>query len=270
MKQFAVIGNPIAHSKSPLIHQTFAKQLNIELSYVLLESEPDQFKQTVDKFFASGGTGLNVTTPFKNDAYIYANQVSKHSQIAEAANTLYKEDNIFKADTTDGIGLVTDLKFHNIDLKGKRILVLGAGGAAKGAILALVDQSPKHIVIANRTKQKAEQIVTAINGNNLSASSLDKIEGEFDVVINSTSCSITDEIPKMDVSCFNKISVCYDMSYKPYQTSFNKFVLENSNPDVKAIDGLGMLVEQAAESFLIWHGVRPDTSQIRNLLRKAN
>ncbi|GHB71778.1 shikimate dehydrogenase (NADP(+)) [Psychrosphaera saromensis] len=269
MKQFAVIGNPIAHSKSPLIHQTFAKQLNIELSYELLESAPDKFKQTVDNFFANGGTGLNVTTPFKNDAYLYASQVSSHSKIAEAANTLYIDGDTFKADTTDGVGLVTDLKFNNVDLKDKRILVLGAGGAAKGAILALVEQNPKQIVIANRTKQKAEQIVSAINSSKLLASGLEKIDGVFDVVINSTSCSITDDVPEMDVSCFNKISVCYDMSYKPYQTSFNKFVLDNSHPDVKAIDGLGMLVEQAAESFLIWHGIRPDTSQIRTLLRKG-
>lgn len=269
MKQFAVIGHPIAHSKSPLIHQTFAKQLNIELSYTLLESQPDQFKQTVDKFFAEGGTGLNVTTPFKNDAYKYANQTSAQSKIAEAANTLYIDNNLYKADTTDGAGLVTDLKFNNVSLKNKKILVLGAGGAAKGAILALIEESPQSIVIANRTKAKADNIVSAIKASNVYASGLDNIEGEFDIVINSTSCSITDDVPEMDVSCFNKISVCYDMSYKPYQTSFNKFVLNNSNSDVKAIDGLGMLVEQAAESFLIWHGVRPDTSQIRNLLRKS-
>jgi len=269
MKQFAVIGNPIDHSKSPLIHQTFAKQLNIELSYTLLESQPDQFKQTVDKFFEEGGTGLNVTTPFKNDAYKYANQTSAQAKIAEAANTLYIDNNLYKADTTDGAGLVTDLKFNNVSLKNKKILVLGAGGAAKGAILALIEESPQSIVIANRTKAKADNIVSAIKASNVYASGLDNIEGEFDIVINSTSCSITDDVPEMDVSCFNKISVCYDMSYKPYQTSFNKFVLNNSNSDVKAIDGLGMLVEQAAESFLIWHGVRPDTSQIRNLLRKS-
>jgi shikimate dehydrogenase len=268
MKQFAVIGNPIAHSKSPFIHKTFAKQLHIELSYELLESEPDNFKQTVDAFFANGGTGLNVTTPFKNDAYLYAKEVSSQSKVAEAANTLYIDDNIYKADTTDGAGLVTDLQFNNVSLNNKKILVLGAGGAAKGAILALIEQSPHSIVIANRTKAKADNIVSAIKATNVYASGLENIQGEFDIVINSTSCSITDDVPEMDTSCFNKISVCYDMSYKPYQTSFNKFVLENSHPDVRAIDGLGMLVEQAAESFLIWHGIRPDTSQIRRLLRE--
>lgn len=268
MKQFAVIGNPIAHSKSPLIHQTFAKQLNIELSYTLLESEPDQFKQTVDAFFSNGGTGLNVTTPFKQDAYEYANQTTTQSKIAQAANTLYIDDGIYKADTTDGIGLVTDLKFHNYSLTNKKILVLGAGGAAKGAILALIEESPHSIVIANRTKSKAEQIVSAINVNNLFASGLETIEGDFDIVINSTSCSITDDVPEMDTSCFKHISVSYDMSYKPHVTSFNQYVIKNSHSNVKTIDGLGMLVEQAAESFLIWHGIRPDTSQIRKLLRE--
>lgn len=266
MKQFAVIGNPIAHSKSPLIHKEFAKQLNIELNYVLLESEPSQFKQTVNAYFANGGTGLNVTTPFKHDAYEYAQQTSAQSKLAQAANTLYIDNGIYKADTTDGIGLVTDLKFHDVSLVNKKILVLGAGGAAKGAILALLEESPLKIVIANRTKSKADEIISTLDADNVFASGLETIKGDFDIVINSTSCSITDDIPEMDTSCFKNISVSYDMSYKPYVTSFNQFVINNSQSKIKTMDGLGMLVEQAAESFLIWHGVRPDTSQIRKLL----
>lgn len=266
MKQFAVVGNPIKHSKSPIIHQEFAKQFDIELQYEKLLAPLEEFATTIERFFANDGSGLNVTLPFKEQAFALAKEIAPRAKLAKAANTLYVKDGKLVADNTDGAGLVKDLKFHNVKLTNKRILVIGAGGAARGAIPALLAEQPAKLVIANRTEAKAQAIVDELDVENVDASGLIEITGEFDVVINSTSSSVTGDLPGVSEQVLKGIEVAYDMYYSNEVTSFNQWVTEN-NSEAKAIDGLGMLVEQAAESFSIWHGKTPDTKEVRKLLR---
>jgi shikimate dehydrogenase len=267
MKKFAVIGNPIEQSKSPLIHNDFASQFNISLSYDKLFSEVDDFKSTISEFFSAGGLGLNVTMPFKDDAYNSCDELSDRAKLAEAVNTLSFCEGKLYGDTTDGEGVVRDLLFHGVELKAKRILLIGAGGAGKGSVASILAQNPARLYIANRTVSKAQLIADKVPNEPVEAIGFEQLIGGYDIVINSTSCSLTGVLPDINPAVFKDTQTAYDMCYKKEKTLFNAWVEEHS--DAKTIDGLGMLIEQAAESFRIWHGEIPDTSYIRGVLRES-
>lgn len=266
MKYCAVVGNPIEQSKSPIIHHHFAKQFDIELQYNKVLSTEQNFKQDVNAFFANSGLGLNITAPFKQQAFSMAQELSDKAKLANAVNTLYIEEGKLHGDTTDGRGLVRDLTFHGVELKDKKVLLLGAGGAARGCVKDLLEQQPQQLIVCNRTYSKAEFIVDAVEVANCSASSFEQPPLDVDIIINSTSCSLTGDILEISPAIFNQASVVYDMSYKNEETSFNRWA-RSYNPETKIIDGLGMLIEQAAESFYIWHGKQPNTEELRQLLR---
>ena len=265
MKHCAVIGNPIEQSKSPTIHQNFAQQFGLSLHYNKMLSTPKQFEQDVTGFFNNGAIGLNVTAPFKQQAFDMADSLSDKAKLASAVNTLYIEEGKLVGDTTDGRGLVRDLLFNNIDINNKVVLLIGAGGAARGCVMDLLEQNPKKLIICNRTLAKAEAIVSVVNDPRCEAVSFEDVPRNCQLVINSTSCSLSNEIPNIDVLRFANAEVAYDMSYKSETTSFNAWIEQNTQ--AKTIDGLGMLIEQAAESFRIWHGQLPDTTSLRAILR---
>lgn len=271
--RYAVFGNPIKHSKSPQIHTLFAEQTGQTLSYTAELVEVGQFDQAIKDFIQHNGKGLNVTVPFKEDAWKCATQHSERALRAGAVNTLViRQDGSLYGDTTDGIGLVRDLiQNHNIQIKDKDILLIGAGGAVRGVLEALLQQQPSSLLIANRTKQKAVQLAKDFSDlGQLNGCGLDEInEMSFDIVINGTSASLQGELPPLPASLFRKNSSCsYDMMYAAQATPFMQWSADNGA--TKVFDGLGMLVEQAAESFYIWRNVRPETKpviqHIRNLL----
>ena len=269
--RYAVFGNPIAHSKSPQIHTQFAEQTKQSLIYTAELVEIGQFEQAVKDFIASNGKGLNVTVPFKEDAWSCATQHSARAQRAGAVNTLVLQaDGSLFGDTTDGIGLVRDLmKNHSVTIKDKDILLIGAGGAVRGVLQALLEQQPASLLIANRTKHKAEQLAEdfsdlgAING-----CGLDEINDAcFDIVINGTSASLQGDLPPIPDTIFKTGACSYDMMYAAQATPFMQWSTGNGAKQV--FDGLGMLVEQAAESFYIWRGVKPETSPVIKQLRQS-
>ena len=269
MKYCAVVGNPIEQSKSPIIHHNFAKQFDIELQYNKVLSTPEKFEQEVKTFFANSGLGLNITAPFKQQAFDMADKLSEKAQLAGAVNTLYIEEGSLVGDTTDGRGLVTDLLFHGVELEGKTILLLGAGGAARGCVKDLLEQKPDSLIVCNRTFGKAKDIVDTVAASNLQAATFEEAAHiKADIIINSTSCSLTNEVLAVSPAIFASAKVIYDMSYKNEITSFNLWAKEN-NSEALLIDGLGMLIEQAAESFKIWHGVKPNSEELRKTLRNS-
>jgi shikimate dehydrogenase len=266
---YAVIGNPISHSKSPLIHTTFAQQLRQSIRYDRIEAPLDGFVLTLSEFYKKGGLGANVTVPFKQDAFNLAHFRSARATVARAANTLWFSGTganvAIHADNTDGIGLVRDLRDNNgVQLSGKRILVLGAGGAARGVMGALWDEHPAELAISNRTRSNADALVNDI-GVAIGADCIKVIapagsaEHRFDVVINATSASLNGELPAMPQDCFATHAVAYDMMYGK---TLSPFLMHAAAFDAKTIDGIGMLVEQAAEAFFIWRGARPDTASV--------
>lgn len=264
---YVVIGNPIEHSKSPAIHTQFALQTQQALRYERLLVALDGFDAAIKNLVASGVRGANVTLPFKLDAYHIATDLTPRARAAGAVNTLKFENNKIIGDNTDGVGLVRDIVVNaGISLQSRRILLLGAGGAARGVILPLLSELPAELVIANRTVQKAQDLLTQFHGHSvaLSASSFDDLSGEFDVVINATSASLSDGLPNISSSLFNEKSFIYDMMYGAKPTHFMQWAAEKK---ATVRDGLGMLVEQAAESFELWRGVRPDTAPVYALLR---
>lgn len=266
---YAVAGNPIGHSKSPVIHNTFARQTEQDLLYKALLMPLGQFAAKADKFFTHGGSGLNVTVPFKEDAFRFATTHTARALRAQAVNTLKKmPDGSIQADNTDGVGLVRDLTLnHQVSLAGKRILLLGAGGAVRGVLQPLLEQQPAELVIANRTVSKAEQLAADFADlGNVSASSFDGVSGAFDLIINGTSASLGGELPPLPLSVFKDGTVTYDMMYGAGRTVFNQWAHEQGV--ATTIDGLGMLVEQAAEAFYVWRGVRPDTAAVIDMLRR--
>ena len=265
--RYVVIGNPIEHSKSPAIHTQFALQTQQALHYERLLVALDGFDAAIKNLVASGVRGANVTLPFKLDAYHIATDLTPRARAAGAVNTLKFENNKIIGDNTDGVGLVRDIVVNaGISLQSRRILLLGAGGAARGVILPLLSELPAELVIANRTVQKAQDLLTQFHGHSvaLSASSFDDLSGEFDVVINATSASLSDGLPNISSSLFNEKSFIYDMMYGAKPTHFMQWAAEKK---ATVRDGLGMLVEQAAESFELWRGVRPDTAPVYALLR---
>lgn len=263
-QRFAVMGNPIAHSLSPIIHQCFAKQMDVQLTYEKIKADDSFFEQQVSEFFTLGGKGLNVTLPFKQRAFAMAQQCSLRCTNAGAANTLWMEANQLHADNTDGVGIIRDLHRY-ISLDGKRVLILGAGGAARGIVYPLLEHHPAELIIANRTLAKAEDFQRAFPKTK--CLSLNEVEGPFDLVINATSASLAGEFVSLPVDCMSAKPFCYDLSYK--QNDITAFVQYARKFSCEAVDGLGMLVEQAAESFFIWHGMMPETEAVLTLLRKS-
>lgn len=269
---YAVVGHPISHSKSPRIHSLFASQTGEALEYTAIQAPLDGFEKTVTGFFARGGKGLNVTVPFKEAAWQMAGRHSARALKAGAANTLYQSDGVLVADNTDGSGLVQDLLVnHGVALKGARILVLGAGGAVRGVIAPLLLEQPQSLLIANRTPAKAQNLVKLFAGHagvtQLDSSGFGAVTGHFDVIINGTSASLKGDLPPLPVQLIEKDTVVYDMMYAATTTTFNQWALDNGA--TRVYDGLGMLVEQAAEAFLVWRGVRPETAPVIASLRNV-
>lgn len=265
---YAVIGNPISHSKSPFIHTEFAKQTSQPLTYNAELVEIGQVKNFVESFTKNNGKGLNVTVPFKLDAFELATELSERAQRAGAVNTLTLKDNKILGDTTDGTGLLNDLiKNHHQTLKNKHILVVGAGGAVRGVLEPLLLESPASLVIANRTVSKAQQLADVFsNFGNISACSFNELNSKkFDLIINGTSASLSGDLPPVPDNVFSNNACAYDMMYAKEPTIFMQWAKQQGAEII--LDGLGMLVEQAAESFYIWRGVRPETKGIINKLR---
>ncbi len=269
---YAVVGNPVSHSKSPRIHSLFAAQTGEAVEYTAIQAPLDGFAQTVETFFANGGKGLNVTVPFKEQAWQLADARSNRAEKAGAANTLYQdEQGRLVADNTDGVGLVTDLTVNaDVKLAGQRILVLGAGGAVRGVLGPLLAEGPAALTIANRTVSKAEALVSLFQEDAgdiwLSASGFEEVSGPFDVIINGTSASLQGDLPPIPGSLITAGTVIYDMMYAAEDTAFNAWA--RTRGAVLIMDGLGMLVEQAAESFRIWRGVKPVTDTVIHELRE--
>jgi len=273
--RYAVFGNPVAHSKSPQIHKLFAQQTKQSIIYTAELVEMGQFEQAVKTFIQNNGKGLNVTVPFKEDAWQYATEHSERAQRAGAVNTLVvQKDGSLYGDTTDGVGLVRDLiQNHRVQIKAKDILIIGAGGAVRGVLETILEQQPTSLLIANRTKQKALQLAKDFSDlGNISGCGLNEVEGsDFDIVINGTSASLQGDLPPLPESIFRINSCSYDMMYSAQATPF--MLWSTNNGAEKVFDGLGMLVEQAAESFYLWRKVRPETGpviqHIRRLLIKS-
>jgi len=267
MDQYAVFGNPIKQSKSPFIHTLFATQTSQQLVYKAIEPSDVDFKVTLHHFFADGGKGCNVTMPYKEQAFQFAQKLTDRATLAGAVNTLkLTDDNIVIGDNTDGAGLVLDLKNNHINLADARILLLGAGGAARGVCGPLLAESPKELVIANRTFSKAQTLVNIFNDlGNVNASELDQLDGDFDLIINSTAASINGEVPAISPLLVRPETAVYDMMYSAKATPFNDWA-KTLGARV-TIDGLGMLVGQAAESFAMWRGIKPSAKQVLIELR---
>lgn len=269
--QYAVFGDPISHSKSPRIHALFAGQTQQDLVYKAQQVPADTFHQAVAQFFADGGKGLNCTVPLKELAWQLVaespNQLTERARLAKAVNTLaLQADGSLLGDNTDGIGLVNDLRNHRVELAEQRILILGAGGASRGIILPILDCLPQAITIANRTVAKAEALVAdfAEHGT-LQALSFEQLAGlEFDVVLNATSASLSDQLPPLPDDLLADGACCYDLAYANQATAFVKWAQQHGAG--KSLDGLGMLVEQAAEAFRLWRGVKPHTAPVIALL----
>jgi len=271
-KRFAVIGNPIHHSLSPQIHAAFAKDANFEMTYEAILSPIDQFKETVQTIIAKKISGANVTLPFKKEAYALANEHSQQAKIAEAVNTFeFKNDQII-GHNTDGIGLVRDLEQNlHINLGNKKILLIGAGGAAEGVIYSILEKRPSQMTLTNRTIEKSISIKNKMHeyaesfGVNLNVFEIKELPHQyFDVIINATSASLNESDLGLDNKVFHEKSLAYDMMYGKE----TPFIKQAKSQQSKTSDGLGMLVEQAAEAFYIWHHIKPQTKSVIDLLRK--
>lgn len=268
--RYAVIGNPIAHSKSPLIHAEFARQTGQDLSYSALLALLDGFEAAARLFLLEGGRGMNVTVPFKQDAWRFATRRTQRAELAQAVNTLKFDGDTVLGDNTDGAGLVRDILANlGFAIRGKRILLMGAGGAARGVILPLLGESPSLLAIANRTPARAHELAQQFteHGDISSGDYASLADCHFDLVINATSSSLSNKLPPLPESVFAKGCLAYDMMYGKGLTPFLQFALDHGAG--QAADGLGMLVEQAAESFFLWRGVRPETLPVMALLKRS-
>ncbi|WP_026376014.1 shikimate dehydrogenase [Aestuariibacter salexigens] len=271
MKKFAVLGNPIAQSMSPFIHQLFAKQSNELLQYDALLIPKTSFSEYATNLFENEEfKGANVTVPFKQEAAKFASVLTEEARIAGSVNTLIKLDNrVVVGANTDGVGLVNDLVLNNVGLSGQRVLLIGAGGAARGVISPLIQAGVASIAIVNRTYDRAISLINHFKHKQLEALSLDQLNQDghhFDLVINSTSASLYGELPGVANTVLAHAACCYDMAYASEPTIF---VAQCEQLGVKqCIDGLGMLVGQAAESYFLWNGVRPDVKPVLAALRQ--
>lgn len=266
--QYAVFGSPIKHSKSPRIHKLFAEQTQQLMEYSAELVPAEQFSLVVKEFFSQGGCGLNCTVPLKELAWEYAELRTERAELAKAVNTLaLQEDGRVLGDNTDGIGLVTDLQNnHGIAIQQKRVLILGAGGASRGIILPIVQQAPLAITIANRTVAKALTLADEFSHKGkINACGYDDLKGQsFDLILNATSASLSDELPPLAEGLLAEQGSCYDLAYANEATAFVRWAREQQA--INSLDGLGMLVEQAAEAFFLWRGVRPDTVPVIQML----
>ncbi len=265
---YAVFGNPIAHSKSPRIHAEFARQTGQDMDYQARLAPLDDFAGALAAFRSEGGRGANVTVPFKEQAFALADRLSDRARLAGAVNTLaFAPDGVF-GDNTDGAGLARDLTANlGLDLAGARILLMGAGGAARGVVQPLLDLKPARLVIANRTAEKAAELAGRFSPANaeLVGGGYGDLTGSFDLVVNATAASLAGDLPPLPDGVFAPGALAYDMMYGR-DTPFLIFARERG---ARPADGLGMLVEQAAEAFYLWRGVRPHTRPVMDLLRGA-
>lgn len=263
--RYAVIGSPIAHSKSPLIHTRFAQSTGQDLEYSKIESAPEGFVAAVRAFRDGGGRGLNVTTPFKLQAFEMATEQNERARVAGAANAVkFEGGGRIVVDNFDGLGLANDIERNlGVALKGTRVLMLGAGGAARGALVELLARGPAQLLIANRTRATAQALADQFADHGpLRACSYDELaEAEgFDIVLNGTSASMTGALPPVPAGAFTATTLAYEMVYGRGLTPFLRLAQDAGVP--RLADGVGMLVEQAAEAFAWWRGVRPDTRAV--------
>lgn len=268
-EHYAVMGNPIAHSKSPWIHTLFAQQTGQRIVYTAIQVDPGGFKQAVGNFQASGGKGLNVTIPFKREAWELVGARSARAQLAGAVNTImFRADGALFGDNTDGAGLIRDLR-ENYDttITGRRVLILGAGGAVRGILGPLLEERPAPLVIANRTADRAAELAQEFSTlGPISGCGFDALSGkQFDLLINGTSASLHGDLPPLPDDVLAPGALCYDLMYGAQPTVFMRWAQQQGA--AKVLDGLGMLVEQAAEAFFVWRGVRPHTAQVIAQLR---
>ena len=266
MDNYGVVGNPINHSKSPEIHQLFAKQVGHDILYHRIPATDENFASVLEEFFKKGGKGLNITLPFKEKAFRFADSCTDNAQSCHSVNTLtFSEDGRAHGDNTDGIGLINDLKNNDILLENKEVLILGAGGATRGIVPVLFKNGVGSITLYNRTAAKAELLQEEFMPfGEIQSLSSDDLTGGFSLVINATSASLDGVIPDIPDNVVSN-AVCYDLAYSYGETSFLNWAKKNGS--AKNLQGLGMLVEQAAESFYIWRGVRPRTSEVVDKLR---
>jgi shikimate dehydrogenase len=260
---YAVVGNPIRHSQSPFIHEQFAKQTHQAMRYIKVEIPTEQFAVYVRTFlFEQHGKGLNITAPFKQQAFVLATSCSQRAQVAKSVNTIKLSHKEILGDNTDGIGFMNDLtQNHHYELSGKRILILGAGGAVRGILSFLIAKQPHIIVLANRTLSKAHALLKDFTPSPiLSATALDAIWDRYDLIINAISASLYQDELTIDPKILAPKAFCYDLMYGHKATPFLQWALSHGVKHMA--DGTGMLVEQAAESFYWWRGIRPDTQTV--------
>lgn len=266
---YAVFGNPINHSKSPHIHRQFAEQTGQDMHYTKQLVNEGEFEKTAQEFFAQGGKGLNITVPFKVNAFEFAQQRTARAERAGAVNTLaLLSDGTILGDNTDGIGMIHDM--HNLgwELEGKRVLILGAGGAVRGILQPLLEENPAQVVIANRTHSKAEELAKNFHDlGTVRAISFEQLHGEiFDVVINGTSASMQGELPPLPDNLLATNANCYDMMYGSEPTVF--LCWAKAQGAAQLADGVGMLIGQAAEAFYLWRQIRPEVVPVITAMRR--
>jgi len=262
--RYAVIGNPVAHSQSPWIHAEFARQTGQDIEYLRLEAPLDGFARAVDDWRATGARGANVTVPFKDQAFLYCHgSVTERARLAGAVNTLAFESGKVSGDNTDGVGLLRDISVNlGLAIAGSRVLLMGAGGAAQGVIAPLLAAAPARLVVANRTADKARALARRYGA--AAGGGYDELRAEqFDLLVNATSAGLADEAPPLAPGAFARGALGYDMVYG----RDTPFLAMARAAGARACDGSGMLVEQAAESFLLWRGRRPDTAPVLAALR---
>ncbi len=267
--RFAVFGNPIKHSRSPMIHAAFARQCDVKLEYRALRVELNDFQRAVSAFFDAGGSGLNITVPFKEQAAAMATELTARAARATAVNTLWRDDEgVLHGDTTDGVGLVRDMVANlGWRMQGQRVLIVGAGGAVRGVLEPLMRELPASVHIVNRTVERAETLASEFGVlGNISAGGYDDLAAQqYDLVINANSAGLSGEFPALPSGILGERSCCYDLLYGAEPTAFMRWAAQNAAWAVS--DGLGMLVEQAAEAFYVWHRCRPETQPVIQQLR---
>jgi shikimate dehydrogenase len=266
--RFALFGHPVSHSWSPFIHALFARQFDHVIDYKLQDVQPGHFRHAVINFFVEGGGGANVTLPHKPAAAEIVNDLSARAERARAVNTIVRRSATeLYGDNTDGAGLVTDLTRNlGVAISGARLLILGAGGATRGVLAPLLELEPREVRIANRTPERAERIRDEFSDlGEISASGFSEVDDRpWDIVINATAASLAGETPELPARAVGRDSVCYDMAYGRGETAFMRWSRERGS--TRTYKGWGMLVEQAAESYLLWHGVRPETKAVMGAL----
>lgn len=268
MDRYAVLGNPVAHSKSPQIHAAFALQSGQKIAYEALLVPVEEFAAQASNFIEAGGRGFNVTLPFKQEAWQWVKRSSEKARVAGAVNTVsVDQGGCINGDNTDGAGLLADITVNrNWPIEGEEILIIGAGGAVRGVLQSILEAKPRRLVIANRTFEKAVMLSDAFKSTgDISALRLDHLHDSFDLIINGTSASLQGEVPDLDASIIDSNCRCYDMMYAAHATPFIRWATSLGARSVS--DGLGMLVEQAALAFEIWRGVKPQTKPVIDLMR---